>query len=187
MIEINPYRYCPCSSCHKLTNQNHCKDCGNISLDKLYSATDYNNKLVKKLINEIRHHFQIKELCLPLSALILMHLDLVGFEFKDDMIMIPVPSNESEKKLRGFNEAEEIVKIISEKLHIPYSLDSLTKTKGQNNELGCFKYSSNEKIKGKTILLIDDLYITGIKMEECAKVLKNNGAKNVYGITASRG
>ncbi|MDD5489744.1 MAG: phosphoribosyltransferase family protein, partial [Candidatus Moranbacteria bacterium] len=44
-----------------------------------------------------------------------------------------------------------------------------------------------EKIKGQKILLVDDLYLTGSTMAECAKVLKKAGAKKIVGIAVARG
>ena len=38
------------------------------------------------------------------------------------------------------------------------------------------------KIKGKQILILDDIFTTGTTMGECAKVLKDNGAAVIYGI-----
>ena len=42
-----------------------------------------------------------------------------------------------------------------------------------------------EKIKEKTVLLIDDIYTTGATVDECARVLKESGAKKVLVITVA--
>ena len=41
------------------------------------------------------------------------------------------------------------------------------------------------KIKGKQVLILDDIFTTGTTMGECAKVLKDNGAAVIYGIALS--
>jgi predicted amidophosphoribosyltransferase len=41
-------------------------------------------------------------------------------------------------------------------------------------------------IQGKTILLVDDVATTGATLFECAKVLKQNGAKKVFAIVLAR-
>ena len=43
-----------------------------------------------------------------------------------------------------------------------------------------------KEIENKTILLVDDVYTTGTTMDQCAKVLKENGAKEVWGLTIAR-
>ncbi|MFA5080359.1 MAG: ComF family protein [Candidatus Paceibacterota bacterium] len=199
LIEINPYRYCFCRLPKRLIGKiETCSSCPSGHLNRIYSASYYNGEIIKKVINELKYHFQIKEICLPLVALILTHLKIIDFKFTEEMIVIPVPIHKSREKWRGFNQSKEIAKIIAEKTDLPYYPDNLIKikkTKAQvglkrkerlNNLKNCFSIVDSSKIKNKTVLLIDDVYTTGATMEECAKILKEAGAKNVYGITATR-
>ena len=48
------------------------------------------------------------------------------------------------------------------------------------------KVSNPKTIKGKTIVLIDDVYTTGATLNECAKVLLEAGAKSVMGLVIAR-
>jgi predicted amidophosphoribosyltransferase len=56
----------------------------------------------------------------------------------------------------------------------------------KENLKGVFLVKDKEKIRGRKILLIDDVYTTGSTMNECARVLKDSGAKEVWGITVAR-
>jgi predicted amidophosphoribosyltransferase len=56
----------------------------------------------------------------------------------------------------------------------------------KENIKGVFLVKNREKITGRKILLIDDVYTTGSTMNECARVLKESGAKEVWGITVAR-
>ena len=49
-----------------------------------------------------------------------------------------------------------------------------------------FVVSDIEKIKGKRIVLIDDVYTTGATLKECAKILLSAGAKSVDALTVAR-
>jgi predicted amidophosphoribosyltransferase len=49
-----------------------------------------------------------------------------------------------------------------------------------------FVCQNKNLIKEKKILLVDDVFTTGSTMEECARVLKNSGAKEVWGIAVAR-
>jgi predicted amidophosphoribosyltransferase len=41
-------------------------------------------------------------------------------------------------------------------------------------------------VKGRTILVVDDVTTTGSTMEECSKALVRAGAQQVYGLTLAR-
>ena len=59
----------------------------------------------------------------------------------------------------------------------------LNKQERAENLLNAFKVESCKEIKGKTILVVDDIITTGATLDEIARVLKNKGAKAVYGLT----
>ena len=49
----------------------------------------------------------------------------------------------------------------------------------KQNIKGAFSVENVEEIKGKTVLLIDDIFTTGTTVNECSKVLYESGAKRV--------
>ncbi len=53
------------------------------------------------------------------------------------------------------------------------------------NIKGAFLCTDEVDIKGKTLLVIDDILSTGATFNECAKVLKRKGAKRVYGLMSN--
>jgi ComF family protein len=101
------------------------------------------------------------------------------------------------KRKRGFNQSEEIAKLISESTGIKLSTN-LVKTKETKPQMelnrnerienvkNCFAIIDKKEIENKTILLLDDVYTTGTTMDQCAKVLKENGAKEVWGLSVAR-
>ena len=60
-----------------------------------------------------------------------------------------------------------------------------SRSEREQNVYGAFTTSSN-KIPGKSILLIDDVTTTGSTINECARILKEKGAKFVYGLTLAK-
>ena len=56
----------------------------------------------------------------------------------------------------------------------------------KKNVRGAFSVDNEQKIKGKRILLIDDVYTTGATLNECAKVLIEAGAKSVDTLTVAK-
>ena len=49
-----------------------------------------------------------------------------------------------------------------------------------------FSAREPEKIEGKRILLVDDVYTTGATVDECSRVLLDHGAKTVDVLTVAR-
>jgi ComF family protein len=111
---------------------------------------------------------------------------------------MPVPLGKRRLKWRGFKQAEELAKELSSFLKIPLVSDCLIKIKEtlpqvelsekerEENIKGVFKIKNDEKILGKKILLVDDVYTTGSTMKECARILKRAGAKEIIGIVIAR-
>lgn len=193
-----------------------CQDCKSIldilnfhqtfkteEIDDLYFSTGYKNQLVKELIQKFKYHPFIKELSLSLSSLIIDHFQLLEnpplfCREKMDFILIPIPLQKRKLKWRGFNQAEELAKNISEFLKIPLLSDVLVKEKEtlpqvklsdkerRGNLLDSFFCKNKEKILGGKILLVDDVYTTGSTMKEAGRVLKESGAKEVIGIVVAR-
>ena len=54
---------------------------------------------------------------------------------------------------------------------------SLNKKQREENAKGVYEIKNNKQNKNKKILIIDDIYTTGNTVNECAKVLLQNGAK----------
>lgn len=110
-------------------------------------------------------------------------------------IVIPVPLHKIRLKDRGYNQANLLCNALKEKLKVNVDdkvLEKHTYTKAQaylnkaerqKNLENSFKVIDKTKIKGKTVLLIDDVFTTGSTINECAKVLKSAGAKEVYSLT----
>lgn len=113
-------------------------------------------------------------------------------------VVVPVPITLSKRLKRKYNQSELLARYFSKLSRIEYAPEVLIKTKDtvdqeklsaknrKKNLSEVFSISSNKKINGKNVILIDDVFTTGATANECAKVLKKNGAKNIIVITAAR-
>lgn len=113
-----------------------------------------------------------------------------------DCIVYP-PINIKTFYKRGFNQCELIAKILSEKFDIKLLKKAIYKTRENEkqslmsreqrykNVKGVFAVndSFSEYLKGKTVLLIDDVMTTGATIDECSKMLKKKGVKTVKSAT----
>lgn len=115
-----------------------------------------------------------------------------------DMI-IPVPLHPKKYRKRGYNQAEIIADAISYAIDIPCYKDCLirginTRPQKDLSDVGriqnlrrAFSVSDEEAIRGKRILLCDDIYTTGSTINGCARALLNQGASEIYFVTVAIG
>lgn len=168
------------------------------SLDKIYWATGYKNFIVKKIIQNYKYSPFSKKLAVVLSKMLFDFVALNELDFKEIDFIVPIPSTSRRKRWRGFDHIEEICRDFSEQINLPLLTENLVKIKDSEPQMnlsaekrkeniqGAFFCQNKEKMQGKNILLIDDVFTTGATLEESAKTLKNSGAKKVYGLVIAR-
>lgn len=119
-----------------------------------------------------------------------------GFDY-----IVPVPVHRDREKARGFNQAEKIARHLSGRVGVPVlpraivrdrrtaAQRSLSSEDRYFNMEGAFSMNSAdaERIKGRRILLLDDVYTTGATAHHCGEVLKNAGAGRVDFIAFATG
>lgn len=104
--------------------------------------------------------------------------------------VVPVPLYKAKLRKRGYNQVEQFGKEIAKALNTSYNDNVLVKTKATqtkvfkgrlsrwNDENAVFAISEKESLKGKHILLVDDIITTGATVEACAtELLKINNIK----------
>ena len=206
-LEISEFQYCLCNKNPlkinlELNKYGKCNRCSDKKLSGLYFALPYKERaLTRKLIHQFKYQPYIKDLAKTLALLIAEHFFISGSNKEDvwrNSILIPIPLDKKKLKRRGYNQAEELAKELSKILLIPVFLNVLIKIKTtraqielsgkerEQNLKGAFTIKNLAQVKGKKIFLIDDVYTTGSTMEECARILKKAGAKQVWGIVIAR-
>lgn len=102
-----------------------------------------------------------------------------------------VPTHSSDWSERGYNHAALIARALASELEMKYSSSVLQKTRKNSkqhtlnrqerleNVRGVYRVSRPDSVAGRTILLVDDVSTTGCTLNECARVLKQSGAKTV--------
>ena len=112
--------------------------------------------------------------------------------------IVPVPLHPKRKKERGFNQAQIIAKELARIKRIELGDQLLLKIKNvlpqtslrveerEESVSGAFAVAKGDKIKGKVVLLVDDVYTTGSTVRECSSVLRNAGVKEVKALTVAQ-
>lgn len=113
-------------------------------------------------------------------------------------IIIAVPISKKKYKIRGYNQSTLLASKIAKNMNIKFekniivktknntSQSTLTKEKRKQNVKGVYKILNKKSILNKRILLIDDIYTTGATVNECSKLLKENGAKLIDVFTIAK-
>jgi len=203
LIEISEYQFCPlCKTPRRVFLEGTCQSHRKMNLDGLFAATSYKNPVVKKLVKNFKYEPFLKNLKEPLVFLIIAHFLLSEnkkiFQNPENSLLLPIPLSNFRERWRGFNQSAEIAKLLSDFLKIPLQINNLIKIKNtqpqvelgekerEKNIKGAFKIRIPEEIKEKIIFLVDDVFTTGTTLEEAARVLKNKGAKEVWGVVVAR-
>ncbi len=168
----------------------------------IWSATDYNDPLAQKVIWLLKYR-KIKSAAEPLAELIyerLMEASLpIGSE-ASKYILIPIPLSPKRLKERGFNQTELISELLSKKSNFPVCKNVLIKIKETGSQVslkdrikrlenlkGSFSLKNPELIKGKNIILIDDVSTTGATINEAMKVLREAKPRKIIALVVARG
>ncbi|MGZ4872388.1 MAG: ComF family protein, partial [Candidatus Angelobacter sp.] len=131
----------------------------------------------------------------------LLNQAVTAMALRDSLIVVPVPLWSGKRNARGFNQAEAIARTFmdfqtSRSIHLDTSIlvrtretasqTGLTRHQRRANVRGAFAVLRPEKVKGRSILIVDDVMTTGTTAGECARVLRRAGAKEVFVATVAR-
>jgi competence protein ComFC len=148
-------------------------------------------------VDTIIHHFKYKRK-IQLSVLLGRAMATIirsDHVLKDADMIVPIPLFWWKYLRRGYNQAALLSQIVSEECAIKIAdiMRRIKHTKTQTrldeearrrNVRNAFAVKNGE-IEDKTVLLIDDVLTTGATMNECARALKEAGAKEVYSCVAA--
>jgi competence protein ComFC len=203
LAHITPLREPVCKKCSRelprYGNQTHiCSSCqsSRYLFRRCFAVVRYDD-ITKKIFHAVK--FQKRKSYLTIfSSHVEEKLAVVKNELRAYDIVIPVPLDRHREQEREFNQSAVLAKKISNYLTIPLNSSVLKRIKRSipqsrlarkerlENLKGAFIIKGMKKISGKSILLVDDVFTTGSTVNECAKVLKEAGARQVSVITLAR-
>ena len=112
--------------------------------------------------------------------------------------LIPVPLHPARKRERGFNQSRLLARDLGRLRGMRVLEGCLVKAKNvppqaglraaerEENVKKAYAVRRRQKVRGKTLILIDDVTTTGATLRECARVLLKAGAKEVRAITLAQ-
>jgi competence protein ComFC len=112
--------------------------------------------------------------------------------------LVPVPLHPTRLRERGFNQADALAETLSERTRLPVlrciqrrrytsTQTQFDRVERMQNLRNAFAMRKSNDVRGKHLVLLDDVLTTGSTLHECALVLRAAGAKSVRAITVARG
>jgi len=135
---------------------------------------------------------------LGLGEVLSKHLIELYNQLKWEIDLIaPVPLSAKRRRERGYNQAGLMGRPLAYAVQRPYRSDIIQRSRDtrsqvglsaqerQQNVAGAFTAKA-ELVRGKVILIVDDVTTTGSTIHACAQALRDAGASAVYGLTLAR-
>jgi ComF family protein len=112
--------------------------------------------------------------------------------------LVPVPLHPTRLRERGFNQADALAETLSQRNRLPIlrcierrrytsTQTRFDRVERMQNLRNAFALRKNSDVRGKHLVLLDDVLTTGSTLHECALVLRDAGAESVRAITVARG
>lgn len=203
-----------CFSQIELLHSNLCELCGNPltgsaasafvcgycrkrkpAFDRARSAARFNG-----VVRDMLHAFKYKDALWQSADLTDLMLGALTaqFDYQAIDVVVPVPLFKTRFRERSYNQSFVLARELARRLERGVDGRSLQRirhtdtqtrynaTQRKKNISGAFAVVRPEWIRGRTILLVDDVMTTGATLSECAKELKRCGALRVYAISVAR-
>ena len=171
----------------------------------IVAVFDYRDIVIKKAIWELKYHHK-RYLGEKLGQLLYEFLieDIADMKIHvagRAICVIPVPISNKKTRTRGYNQALAIAKgfcnspeqgtfelqnkIVYKKVDTLPQARITNRKRRLENVRGVFEIKNSEDIKGRTIIVIDDVTTTGGTMNEVMRILKKAGAKKIVGFAVA--
>ncbi|HYC83272.1 MAG TPA: phosphoribosyltransferase family protein [Candidatus Paceibacterota bacterium] len=173
----------------------------------LFACFGYRDTLAQKLIKKLKYQRR-QSIALDLAPYL---YDRIIEEIADrdrlahrteKIVLIPMPISQDRRRKRGFNQAEllasALARLDSELFELQPKLlakthSTLPQVSQRNrqerlrNLEGAFAVTEPERLRNRTVVIVDDVITTGATMSETRKAVKRTGAAMVYGLAVAHG
>ena len=149
--------------------------------------------VIRRAIHELKYN-NLRAIAPTLAAYLTSYV--ASADYNPDLI-VPVPLHSSRQRHRGYNQSELIAAALARGTGISLDSNTLTRRRKTTSQVGSRTaherllnvegaFSCKGDMRGKHILLVDDVCTTGATLESCAVALRREGAVHVWGLTVAR-
>lgn len=193
-IKLSENQFCPVC-CKPNKTGLPCESCKTQSfLDQVIVCADYNHPIISKSVKDLKYRY-IEDLGLFLGDLMARFIKQEQpIESLSSFLITTVPLHKKRQLERNFNQSSLITERFCESLKLAKPIDilgrkrytiyqaSLKRKERFKNVKDAFICLKSEKVKDKKVIMVDDVFTTGATLQECARVFKENGVKEVIGL-----
>jgi competence protein ComFC len=181
-----------------ITDAFTCSNCADREVHFLCAVAPYKSRgIVRECIHDFKYNKAL-HLSTPLAAWLAESLADPRIASRPVDAFIPVPLHHVRFREREFNQAEELARLLSKQTGTPMwnalkriryttTQTKLDRSERMENLRGAFRVRHTRRVKGRHLILVDDVFTTGSTVEECSRVLLRAGATSVRVITVARG
>lgn len=189
---------CPLCGRASIDGMTHTKCKKRYGLDGLVSAWEHKGA-ARQAIAGLKYRFA-REIADELATNLLKELKSRGLFFGKNTVLVPIPLSWHRYNWRGFNQGEEIGRVLAQGMGWDFWPDLLIRKKSTYPQVKLKKEQRRQNIKGafclnpkragtfsqKRLIVFDDVWTTGATIKEAVKILKRGRAKEVWAITLAR-
>lgn len=162
-------------------------------LESIQPAVEYPG-VIRQAIHALKYHGRRDMAAILADFLVLAWHDN---PFPVDVV-VPVPLHTGRQRERGYNQSILIAELFARQIGLPFCPDALIrwrKTESQTmlssferrvNVAGAFKKNEYVDLRGKNVLLLDDVSTTGSTLQACAAALRDEHVDKVFAMTVAR-
>jgi ComF family protein len=112
-------------------------------------------------------------------------------------LLVPVPMHRGRRTLRGYNQAELLAEEVARQSGLPVAPGAIRCIRAVGSQVGqpravrvrnvhnAFVLTDPARIRTQRVVLLDDVWTTGSTLAECARVLREGGAAEVFALTVT--
>ncbi len=178
-----------------------CPDCLELEspLDQLIHSFAYERNTFHRALARLKEDGNLA--VAPFLSRRFLEICLANLFLKDEArrsLIVPVPATSKKLRLRGFNQAAIFARHLAQKIGVTLREDLLRRRDSHSAQKDLDRLARRKQLKdtyyvtlgpktlrGKEIILVDDVATTLATLETCATILKNNGADKVRGCVLS--
>ncbi len=191
-IRLNSTLFCPVCRARLAENE---RVCHYDSRYLLAVASDYDDPVLQNLIHSFKYgNFRsgyFRGLAEVLGEILIEYLNLLNPKLNIlnlKPVIIPIPLHPEREKERGFNQSKLIAEIVGRRFNLTL-VDGLKRGKNNKpqmklkgnearskNVAGCFEIKNPGLVRGRNVILVDDVFTSGATANEAVRILKAGGA-----------